>query len=480
MATTSIWRVKGYINNLLMYAQNPEKTTHAEIIRVPDNLNRDSLEDVIAYAGREEATNKRQLVWGINCNPATARDDMLRVKRAYDKEGGTIAYHGYQSFKEGEVTPELAHKIGIRLAQELWGDRYQVLVCTHLDKMSHIHNHLILNTVSFVDGIKYHRTKEDYQRMREVSDRLCREYGLSVVKHPEGKGKNYAEWDAEKNGKPTYRSRIREDIDRAIAASLTDTEFYDELEAMGYELKLTSPSGKPLQRPSLKPKGSERYFRFDRLGEDYCIDEIENRILENIRRKDPFPEETQKAVRKYRAKHPPVCKPQGLARLYYYYCYELHIIVRYPSSVQRVSHFLREDLRKLDQLDAQTRFLGENRIETYEDLSSYREKAATEIDSLKTERDSLRNELKRVVRKGDESEITAVKAKIAEVTAKIQKLRDGAAICDSVEKRAVQLQAEYDSLRNENKEKEETNDELFGRSGGTGREDESERRGSRS
>ena len=119
-------------------------------------------------------------------------------------------------------------------------------------------------------------------------------------------------------------------------------------------------------------------------------------------------------------------------------------------------------------------------LETYEDLNSYREKAAAEIDSLKAERDSLRNELKRVMRRGDESEITAVKAKIAEVTEKIQKLRDGTAICDSVEKRAVQLQAEYDSLRNENKEKEETNDELFGRSGGTGREDESERRGSRS
>lgn len=160
-----------------------------------------------------------------------------------------------------------------------------------------------MNTVSFVDGIKYHRTNEDYQFMRDVSDRLCREYGLSVVKHPEGKKKNYGEWSAEKNGKPTYRQKIRDDIDRAIAASLTETEFYDALEEMGYELKFTARSGKELQRPSLRPSGSERFFRFDRLGEDYSLDEISNRILENIRRKDPFPEETRNAVRRYRAYH---------------------------------------------------------------------------------------------------------------------------------------------------------------------------------
>ncbi|MDD6954602.1 MAG: relaxase/mobilization nuclease domain-containing protein, partial [Prevotella sp.] len=84
-----------------------------------------------------------------------------------------------------------------------WGDRYQVLVCTHLDKTSHIHNHFLINTVSFVDGIKFHRTNEDYRQMQQVSDRLCREYGLSVVRHPEHGGKNYGQWLAEKNGKPT-------------------------------------------------------------------------------------------------------------------------------------------------------------------------------------------------------------------------------------------------------------------------------------
>ena len=225
MAVTSLWRVKGYIGKVLLYAENPKKTSNPEIIQVPNELNRDSLEDVIAYAGRDKATNQRQLVWGINCTAENARHEMMAVKRQFRKENGTAAYHGYQSFKEGEVTPELAHLIGIRLATELWGDRYQVLVATHLDKESHLHNHFVINTVSFVDGIKFHRTKGDYLQMQKLSDEICREYGLSVIDNPKGKGKHYSEWQAEKRGEPTWRSIIRDDVDIAIKSSITFQQF---------------------------------------------------------------------------------------------------------------------------------------------------------------------------------------------------------------------------------------------------------------
>lgn len=188
MATTSLWRVRGYIGKVLLYAENPEKTTIPKSIGF-DDADKDTLEDVIAYASREEATNQRQLISGINCCPKTARTEMIHTKEAFDKESGTIAYHGYQSFQEGEVTPELAHTIGVRLATELWGDKYEVIVATHVDKASHIHNHFVINTVSFVDGRKFHRTKIDYLQMREKSDALCKEYGLSVIENPMGKGK---------------------------------------------------------------------------------------------------------------------------------------------------------------------------------------------------------------------------------------------------------------------------------------------------
>lgn len=474
MATTSLWRVKGYIGKVLMYAENPEKTTNPEVIKVSDNLNADMLEDVIAYAGRESATNQRQLVTGLNCNPATARKDMMVVKEQFGKCDGTIAYHGYQSFKQGEVTPEEAHEIGRKLAEELWADRYQVLVCTHVDKESHLHNHFVINTVSFVNGIKFHRTKEDYQRMREVSDRLCREHGLSVIRHPEGRGKNYSEWSAERNGKPTNSGLIKADIDKAVKASVTEREFFDVMTNMGYEFKLCREDGTPLERPSLKPKGAERFRRFDRLGEGYDLIEIRERILENIRRETPFPEEEQDTLRKYRSDHPPRTKAKGLQALYYYYCYELRIIARFPTSA-RVSFFMLEDIRKMDRLDEQTRFLGGNKIESITDLNAYRLKINKEIETLTAERTDLRNKLKRVLRSGDENEALKTKLEIAGISERLKKLRRSLELADAVENRAERMQQELNDLKKQQKEKEEQN-ELLRRSSGTGREDVLKRR----
>ncbi len=122
-----------------------------------------------------------QYVSGVNCAPTTAREEMIAVKKRFGKEGGIVAFHGYQSFAPGECNPAMAHEIGKKLAEELWGSQYQVLIATHLDKANHLHNHFVVNSVSFLDGKRYHRTNQDYRDMRMVSDRLCKEYQLSVV-----------------------------------------------------------------------------------------------------------------------------------------------------------------------------------------------------------------------------------------------------------------------------------------------------------
>ena len=229
MATTSIWSVKGWLGKVMIYVENPEKTMNPETAEIPESISREEsdrqgLADVIAYAVSEEKTRReekrnngsepileengsamQQYVTGVNCAPATARSEMMAVKKRYGKDGGIMAFHGYQSFAPGECTPQMAHEIGVRLAEELWGNRFQVLVATHLDKAHYLHNHFVVNSVSFADGKRYHRTKRDYRDMRNVSDRLCREYALSVIEHPEqGKGEHYAQWQAEKEGKPTY------------------------------------------------------------------------------------------------------------------------------------------------------------------------------------------------------------------------------------------------------------------------------------
>lgn len=215
MATTSIWAVKGWLGKVVLYIENPEKTENPQFYRQKNmtDVQAQNLSDVIDYAARPDKTTEaldsesvpilRQLVSGINCLPATARDEMLAAKKRFGKEDGIVAYHGYQSFAPGEATPELAHEIGVKLARKLWGKKYQVLVATHLDKENHLHNHFVVNTVSFIDGIRYHRTGKDYYEMRTVSDALCREYGLSVVeKSQPGKAKHYGEWRPNRSSAP--------------------------------------------------------------------------------------------------------------------------------------------------------------------------------------------------------------------------------------------------------------------------------------
>lgn len=188
MATTSIWSVKGWLGKVVIYVENPEKTKNPVYAEQKEITEEESqgLSDVIAYAVKEEKTRLKkrgkeiaeevivmqQYVSGVNCAPATARGEMMAVKKRYGKDEGIMAFHGYQSFAPGECTPAMAHEIGVKLAEALWGDRFQVLVATHLDKENHLHNHFVVNSVSFLDGKRYHRTKQDYLKMRKESDRL--------------------------------------------------------------------------------------------------------------------------------------------------------------------------------------------------------------------------------------------------------------------------------------------------------------------
>ncbi|MDR1068131.1 MAG: relaxase/mobilization nuclease domain-containing protein, partial [Clostridiales Family XIII bacterium] len=224
MAYTSIWSVKGWLGKVLIYAENPDKTENPAYFEKPGITvaQTQGLSDVIDYASQtrktqitdENAEIIRHYVTGIGCLPETARDEMLAAKKKFGKEDGVVAYHGIQSFSpedlQAGLTPDMAHEIGVKLARRLWGDTHQVVVATHLDKSNHLHSHFVVNTVSWVDGIRYHRTELDYYRMQTESDKLCREYGLSVIEEPKrGRSKHYGEWKAEKDDKPTYRGLVK-------------------------------------------------------------------------------------------------------------------------------------------------------------------------------------------------------------------------------------------------------------------------------
>ena len=479
MATTSIWRVHGRIGKVLLYAGNPEKTEEETPVEFPEGINRDALEDVMAYAAREEATNLLQYVYGINCSPETARDEMMAVKESFDKDGGVIAYHGYQSFAEGEVTPWQAHQIGIKLAERLWGDRFQVLVATHLDKESHLHNHFVLNTVSFVDGKKYHRTNQDYIKMRDESDRLCLEYGLSIIEVPAGRGKHYKEYLDENAGKPTVRGMVRSDIDKAIAASLTESEFIDNLEEMGYTIKLFGDSGKPLKYPSLHPPGAKGFFRFHKLGPGYALEDVSERILKNYRRTEPFPEAELEAAKVYRRNNMPRKKLKGLQALYFRYCYELRIIQKFPASAKRVSFYMREDLTRLDKLDAEVRFLSENGIETIDDLNRFQNEAKDRMSGLLSERHDLRNEIRRQIRAGETNGAEIVRTKVSGISGELKEIRKSLWLCEDIAERSVKIAAamdDFDNGQEKSERREEKHDEqLFSGRSRTGRENDTGR-----
>lgn len=368
MAVTAIWPIKGRVGKVIDYARNPEKVRESSF---EEQAALHTIDGVVEYAANEMKTEERSFVSCLNCREDAAAAQFMETKRLWGKLDGRACYHGYQSFKADEVTAETAHEIGVKLAQELWWDRFEVVVATHCNT-GHYHNHFVINSVSFADGYKFYNSKADYAQMRAVSDRLCREYGISVIEKPKGKAKHYAEWQAEQNGKPTYRGTIRADIDRAILASTTERDFIRVMQAMGYEFKTRGKSGQPLKYPALKPPDSKGYFRFHKLGKGYALEEVKDRILQNIRKQVPFPEADRWPNRHYHVRGKPRRKVTGLRALYFRYCYELHIIVKHSASVKRVSFLLREDVIKLNRLDEQTRFLGKRKISTMEELMEYR------------------------------------------------------------------------------------------------------------
>ena len=478
MAVTSIWRVKGWLGKVVIYVENPEKTTNPEYYQSDAITDRQcqGLEDVISYAVNSDKTQQategadimERYVSGVNCHPSTAREEMLAVKKHFGKEDGTIAYHGYQSFAPGEATPQLAHKIGLELAQRLWGERYQVVVATHLDKSNHLHNHFVLNTVSFVDGIKYFRSAKDYHDMQTASDELCREYGLSVIEDPQpGKSKQYGEWRAEQEQRPTWRGIVRSDVDDALRQSMTERQFFENLHRKGYEVKV----GKDI---SVRPPGKPRFVRLARnFGDDYTLDGIRRRILEQSRAIRPLPEPALKR-KQYRVSGnwKDRKKVTGFRALYFHYCYLLGVFPKEKQQNRKRLHFLlREDLIKLEAITQEARLLGTHHIDTAQQLSSYKENLETRIDSLTLQRKQLYRKQRTVAVKSDEEASAEVKAEIDSLSRELITLRREVKLCSDIQVRSGIMQEHIKTIREDeaSKRKEQKEHEQRRRCSGTNR-----------
>ena len=369
MAYTSIIPVRR-LDSTVNYVMNKEKTTAV------------SLEDAIGYAANRSKTEQSCYETAFACTLESAFADMRHTKERWYKTGGVQGYHLVQSFAADEITPELAHRIAQELADRVLGGRYEYVIGTHLNT-GHIHSHIVWNSVSRIDGKKYHSNGKSYvTQIRTASDELCRKYKLSVIdtENSNHVAKPYAEWLAEKNGQPTWRTAIRQDVDDAIQQSLTWRQFLTVLDRQGYEVRMGR------KYPVLRPPGKERFVRFKTLGKRYTPEAIQTRILypQNYR---PYVEKAPSVQHgRLHSGKKPHRKLTGLRALYYRYLYELGAIPRKP---RRPSYGVRQDAYKLDQRIRQMEFLSRNGIDTLEQLGTYRQALQTEIGQLLTKRKQL-------------------------------------------------------------------------------------------
>ena len=293
-----------------------------------------TLKAAIDYILNPKKTDGKLLASSFGCGIETADIEFAWTREVAGERGTHLGRHLIQSFAVGETTPEEAHQIGMELAKEILGGKYEFVLTTHIDK-NHLHNHLIFNAVSFVDYKKYHSNKQSYHFIRRTSDRICKEHGLSVVVPGKDKGKSYAEYNAEKQGK-SYKAKLKLAIDTLIPQVPDFEELIKRLQEMGYEVK----RGKYI---SFRAAGQERYTRAKTLGAAYTEEAIKERV---------------QGV--YIAK--PMREDKGI-----------RLVVDIENSIkagQSAGYERWAKLHNLKQAAKTMNFLTENRIEYYSDLEN--------------------------------------------------------------------------------------------------------------
>lgn len=414
MATTGFWPVRGRLKEVIDYANNPDKTTAQKYLD-------EDLYATIRYAQNDDKTNRTMFVSGINCSKHNAYHEMIAVKRRFGERGRNIAYHGYQSFAAGEVTPEEAHEIGVETARQMWGAQYQVVVTTHLNT-DNIHNHFVINSVSFTDGCKFRNGIGDRIKLRKISDAICRQRQKSVIETHRFYSNKKAYWVG-KSGQLSHRDMLRRDVDEAIANSISILDFEYCMKNMGYRFERDFHYA----HPSVIADGWQRAIRLDSLGEDYTPERIQQRckrqegriVLDTIfhapRKRKPlliFETELRQLERK-----------DTVQLLLEVFVELLKLCTGNNIETQHnrpLSPMMRAEVRKLDQYLEEYKLLCDQDIASFEGLVSYKDTLSAQIAALEQERYAVRLKLRRA--KTPEENAT-LKEQAKAITQKITPLR---------------------------------------------------------
>ena len=443
MATTKIWKVQKRLDHVINYATNEEKTKNIYSKYEMDEFN--SIRQVMTYATNPDKTEKQFYTTGINCEIEDAVKQMQFVKIFYGKENGILAFHAYQSFNEGEVTPEIAHEIGVKLANEMWGDRFQVVVSTHLNT-KHLHNHFVINSVSFKDGKKYYSNFTNTALLRKTSDEICEEYGLSALKEKTCKsGINFENFYKKSMRDSDYYKFAKEDIDYAIEHSWTYKEFLKRLKEMGYEVYFRA------NKISVRMYPHKRNIRIERaFGEEYSIENIQNKICSRYpSREEVIKPKTYDKRLFYKGSVKKLKKTKGIIALYYYYCYLLKV---YPKKNlnYKLTPKMRAEVKKMDKYSEKIRFLCKYRIETLSDIDNVKENKQEEMKKLLNTRNRLYYKRQKLDNEGEKDVVTK---EIISVTSTIEKVRKEIRMCDEVCDNARKMKAQIKEMKEKEQEK---------------------------
>lgn len=439
MATTGFWPVKGRLKEVIDYANNPDKTTAKEYLD-------EDLYAAIRYVENDDKTDQTMFVSGINCSKHNAYNEMIAVKRRFGERGKNIAYHGYQSFAAGEVTPDEAHQIGMETARQMWGAKYQVVVTTHLNT-DNIHNHFVINSVSFVDGKKFRNGIGDRLELRKISDAICAARNKSVIRSHKFYS-NKKEYWIRNSGKLTHRDMLRRDVDEALSKCCTFKEFEYYLKCLGYKFERDFR----YEHPSVIADGWKRAVRISGLGEKYSREAMRQRLVANQRLPELYVLITPKWKRapllsfEYQLRQ---AQRKDTVQLLFELFIEILKLCT-GSNIQEadnrpLSPMMRAEVQKLDKYIEEYKLLCDNHIESPKELLSFQEGLSSRISALEQERYALRLKLRRVKTPEEDA---ALKEQAKELTKQITPLRKELKVALRIEEHIPRIKELLDAERN--------------------------------
>lgn len=415
-----------------------------------------NLNGLIEYVMNGDKTDEMKYVSGVNCLPETAYEEMIATKNRFNKgKEKIIGYHLIQSFKEGEVTPEVAHELGLEYVNEVFGKDFEVVVATHLNT-DNVHNHIVINSVSLKTGKKFYDYHASRDYLRIVSDCICQYYGLSVLEDKIWKHKGAYKRFAKEN---PYMQMVKSDVDRCLEAALYERDFEKRMKELGYSYSNDYEQGLVVIDNTRDRKVYLQKFFGDKYSYNTVIDRIldyENKNIAQYGKKYKMSKEEYNKMIEIKRKN----EIKKLSLLYVLFCLLLKIDplpAKMDFGKARVSltKEMRIELKYMKELSRQTILLTENKIGSLDDLNAFRTKLEDEVRTLKGARENLQRKKRKSMNQED---ITKFDEELKTLAPKIKQLNTDIQNCYKIEKRTILWQQKYDKAMEKEQEQQKQNE----------------------